>query len=107
LNFKEYQEGVLRTANQNGTLEENKMNAALGLGEAGEVQNIIKKELFHGHPEDRMAILDELGDMLYYIAWTADLYLIDLELVAQYNHDKLKARYPEGFDKEKSLHRAS
>ena len=102
MNFNDYQYGVLRTAKQTD-LKDQMLNAALGLGEAGEVQNIVKKEIFHGHPEDRMAILDELGDVLYYVAWLADCYDIDLQLVAQFNHDKLKKRYPEGFDAERSM----
>lgn len=103
MNFDEYQVGVLRTAGETG--QRARLNAALGLGEAGEVQNIVKKEVYHGHPEDRMAILDELGDILYYVAWLAHEYNIKLSLVAQWNQDKLKRRYPDGFDKERSLHR--
>ena len=105
MDFDRYQYGVLRTANPDLSTEEAKMSAALGLGESGEVQNLVKKELFHGHPEDRMSILDELGDVLYYVAWLAYLYDIDLSLIAQMNLDKLKARYPDGFSTEKSINR--
>ena len=49
----------------------------------------------------------EVGDLLWFIAeyCTANGWL--LEDVMQMNIDKLKARYPEGFDPEKSQNRAA
>lgn len=105
MNLDEYQLGVLRTANSGLTVKDARLNAALGLGEAGEVQNIVKKEIFHGHPEDRDAIKKELGDTLYYVAWQAFTYGFPLEEIAQSNLDKLSKRYPEGFDSERSINR--
>lgn len=85
------------------------LNWALGLGEAGEVQNLIKKHVFHGHPmtaELRDAIIDELGDMLWYIARMSSNLEIDLSRVAKRNLDKLRARYPTGaFREEDSINR--
>lgn len=83
------------------------LNWALGLGEVGELQNIIKKWVFHGHSEDREAIIDELGDILWYVANIA--YDIDasLSMVMDHNVKKLRARYPEGFNPESSINRES
>lgn len=105
MNLNEYQVGVLRTANPNLSRRDARLNAALGLGEAGEVQNIVKKEIFHGHAEDRDAIKDELSDVLYYVAWEAYAYDFSLEEIAQHNLDKLRKRYPDGFDSERSINR--
>lgn len=79
---------------------------ALGVvGEAGEVAELVKKELGHDHETDRDEMAKELGDILWYTAALANLYGWKLSEVAQLNIDKLKARYPEGFDPEKSKNR--
>ena len=43
--------------------------------------------------------------MAWYIAMSADAIGYDLETILQMNVDKLKARYPDGFDPERSMHR--
>lgn len=83
-------------------------NAALGLGEAGEVQNLIKKHLYHNHPlDDAMVakILDELGDLFFYGDWIAELLNADLSAIFEINRDKLTARYPNGFSSADSINR--
>jgi len=100
-----YQIATGRTDNHTSG-QEALANFGLGIGgEAGEVQDIIKKHLFHGHPLDKDKIRGELGDVLWYIARIAEWSGITLDEVAQGNIDKLKRRYPEGFDKEKSINR--
>jgi NTP pyrophosphatase (non-canonical NTP hydrolase) len=47
----------------------------------------------------------ELGDILWYVAETATAIGFDLDTIMQMNIDKLKARYPDGFSAEKSMHR--
>ena len=81
-------------------------NGALGLcGEAGEVGDLVKKHLFQGHELNREKIIDELGDVAWYIAETAYALGVDLETVLAGNIEKLKKRYPEGFSAERSIHR--
>ena len=83
-----------------------KANYALGLVcEAGEVGDRIKKELFHGHEEDREKKIDELGDVLHYYQGLLQMYNITLEEVMDYNTNKLKKRYPDGFSQEASINR--
>lgn len=106
LTFDEYQRQARVTANDKGTMEKKLTNWALGLtGEAGEVADLIKKFVFHGHELDVEELRKELGDTLWYIAQLA--YEIDVWLssVAGENIEKLRGRYPEGFDKEKSINR--
>lgn len=50
-------------------------------------------------------IAKELGDVAWYLAVTAHAIGYDLETVLQMNVDKLRNRYPNGFEKERSLHR--
>ena len=50
-------------------------------------------------------MVKELGDVAWYLAETAWVLGVPLEEVLQKNIDKLKARYPEGFDSARSLHR--
>ncbi len=70
----------------------------LGIGgEAGEVLEVVKKacrddhNLFHSSVKQR--IIDELGDVMYYIARIADLLDVSLEKVASMNINKRDARW--------------
>lgn len=80
---------------------------ALGLsGESGEVLDIIKKWIFHEAILDLDHLEKELGDVMWYVALLCDSFGFDLDEVMQKNIDKLKARYPKGFDVERSKNRA-
>lgn len=105
MNFNEYQELAERTAKG---LDKEKRLANFGLGisgEAGEVTDYIKKVLFHGHVLNKDKMKEELGDVLWYIATIGTTVGLSLEDIAESNILKLKKRYPEGFDKEKSVNR--
>jgi len=106
MNLDEYQSLAARTLGRNRTQEQLLANAALGLtGEAGETAEIIKKHLFHDTPLDRDALIKELGDCLWYIGAFATVLDVSLDEIAQRNIDKLKKRYPAGFDPERSKNR--
>lgn len=82
------------------------LNGALGLnGEAGEVADLAKKHLFQGHPLNVEHMAKELGDVAWYVAVTAYAIGYDFETVLQMNVDKLRKRYPNGFEAERSLNR--
>ena len=82
------------------------INGVMGLcGESGEAIDIVKKHLAQGHPLDREGLIKELGDVAWYLAETAYALDVSLEEVFQRNIDKLKARYPEGFDARRSVER--
>ena len=107
MTINEYQIEAMRTAS--GVNYENHgmlINAALGLcGESGEVADIIKKATFQGHELDVVHVAKELGDVAWYLAVGARAIGYDLETIMQMNVDKLRARYPDGFDADKSQHR--
>lgn len=82
------------------------LNGVMGLaGESGEVDDMLKKVLFQGHKLDREHVAKELGDISWYIALAADAIGYDLETIFQMNIDKLKERYPDGFEFERSINR--
>jgi NTP pyrophosphatase (non-canonical NTP hydrolase) len=120
----EYQKAALRTASgmntqsrqewadllvTTGIWDEKKLlllNGVLGLaGEGGECDDMVKKHLFQGHPLDKEHMAKELGDVAWYLAIAAQGIGYDLDTIFQMNVDKLMARYPDGFDPEKSLNR--
>lgn len=81
---------------------------ALGLaGEAGEVADMIKKHVGHGHPLDAGKLIKELGDVLWYLAAICDAQHTSLDEVARQNIEKLKARYPDGFTHASSIGRTA
>ena len=86
------------------------LNASLGLsGEVGEVNDIIKKYMYHGHKLDddtKEKIILELGDVCWYVALMA--WAIDktkFEDVLNKNITKLEKRYHGEFTTEKSVNR--
>ena len=106
MDFTEYQALAARTLGRDRTHEQQLANAALGLtGESGEVAEVIKKHLFHATPLDRDAIIKELGDCLWYIGAFATVLDLSMDEIAQRNIEKLRRRYPEGFDAERSRNR--
>lgn len=101
----EYQRLALRTLNKRDH-ESMLVNGALGLcGESGEVADLIKKHKFQGHPLAREKLIEELGDVAWYLAIMARALGCDLDDLLQGNVDKLRRRYPDGFAVDKSVHR--
>lgn len=82
------------------------INGVLGLtGEAGEVSDLVKKGIFHEKGLDMDHIKKEIGDVCWYIALICKACGFDLDSVLETNVEKLKNRYPDGFDVERSNHR--
>ena len=103
---KEYQRLAMTTLNPALSRQEVLINGVMGLcGESGEAIDIVKKHLHQGHPLDKEKLVKELGDIAWYLAETAYALDVDLDAVLEQNIAKLKARYPQGFDAEKSVNR--
>lgn len=108
MTINEYQKAAYHTANQSLTDSQQLQNGLMGLnGESGECIDILKKHLFQGHDLDKYHIAKELGDVAWYLAVSAQALGFDLETILQMNVEKLKARYPHGFDAGHSQHRSS
>ena len=117
MDMQTYQELALRTApggpprNSAVSVDMQWLLGALGLcGESGEIAEIIKKHVFHGHPldgETRSKLRKECGDVLWYLNYLANLLDRNLGEIADLNIEKLTSRYPKGtFSTERSIHRA-
>lgn len=108
MNANDYQKACLRTEPPAAKISDTTRleNGLMGLnGEAGEAIDILKKFLFQGHELDKTHLAKELGDVAWYLAVSADALGYDLETIFKMNIEKLKARYPDGFDSELSIHR--
>lgn len=106
MTINEYQTLAMRTLNPSLSKKDVLINGVMGLcGESGEAIDIVKKHLAQGHDLDHEKLIKELGDVAWYLAETAYALDVPLEEVMQRNIDKLKARYPEGFDAAKSVFR--
>ena len=104
--FTDYETEAARTSPRTVDGKDELLLGALGLaGEAGEYADHIKKQLYHSHPVDREKALDELGDILWYLAHASKRWGSSLGDVAYRNVIKLRKRYPEGFQTEKSINR--
>lgn len=104
-----YQIEALRTASgvSDGDTSYGKlMNGVMGLnGEAGECIDIVKKHVFQGHDLDKQHLAKELGDVAWYLAIAADAIGYKISDVFAMNVEKLRNRYPDGFDSNRSQHR--
>jgi NTP pyrophosphatase (non-canonical NTP hydrolase) len=108
--FDWYELAALRTRSEKAVLGEQALiNAALGLtGEAGEFADLVKKVVFHDHPLDnatRQKMVKELGDILWYLPLACYALGVPLDTVAAENIEKLRQRYPEGFDSQRSINK--
>lgn len=106
MNINYYSELAMRTYPGSNS-EDMIMNGALGLsGEAGEFADLLKKHIFHKHEWDPVKFALELGDILWYVNLASVGLGYTLEEIAEMNIDKLRKRYPEGFDPKRSQDRS-
>ena len=106
MTINEYQKLALTTLNKELGKKDVLINGVMGLcGESGEAIDIVKKHLAQGHELDREHLIKELGDIAWYLAEAATALDLPLEQIFQENIDKLKKRYPEGFEVKKSIER--
>ena len=106
LTANEYQRQAMTMLNPALSRKDVLINGVMGLcGESGEAIDIVKKHLHQGHPLDKEKLAKELGDVAWYLAETAWALDIPLEQILRGNLEKLRKRYPEGFDTERSMKR--
>jgi NTP pyrophosphatase (non-canonical NTP hydrolase) len=106
MNEEQYRAEVLRTYGGPDDPLYKLSLGAMGLaGETGEVVDHIKKVLFAGHILDAEALMEEMGDVLWYLALLSDMLGCSLALLMEMNVKKLQVRYPDGFDPRRSQER--
>jgi len=76
------------------------LGAVLGLsGETGEVVDLVKKVVMQGKPfsdDIQNKLVEEAGDILFYLTMLCDALDIDLAQVQKLNQQKLSKRYNSG-----------
>lgn len=106
-----YQDDALRTLSTQFHIDEHGvtpdlLHGAIGLAtEAGEMLDAVKRALFYGADLDRTNLVEELGDLEWYMAVIRDALGVDQEEVQRINIEKLRARYPEKFTRQHALRR--
>lgn len=74
------------------------LHGAIGLAtESGEILDALKKHIYYGKTLDRVNLMEECGDCLWYIALLIRELGYSFEEVAEINIKKLRARYGEKF----------
>ena len=130
MTFNEYQQHAMRTAGKQETEALGQAMGSMGLaGESSELFELflvqqetfltaarvavragltvdgLKKNVFHAHPLDKEKLKKELGDLCWYVAVLADRCGLTLSEVVEANVEKLRLRYPSGFEAERSINR--
>lgn len=106
ITINEYQKLASRTIDKKMGHKAIEYHALHGMvGEIGELHSLYQK-MYQGHEFSREHAKKELGDLLWFIAEYCTANGWSMDEIAQINIDKLKARYPDGFETERSLNRA-
>lgn len=106
MDFSTYQTLARRTQNPVLTPDEKLLHALCGLAsEVGEVMSIHQHSVQDGTRINREELANEISDCLWFLAELCDRHGLDLDNIARLNIEKLKKRYPDGFDEERSIHR--
>jgi NTP pyrophosphatase (non-canonical NTP hydrolase) len=94
MTLNDYQQKALSTAQPTALNWEYLIHGICG--EAGEIAEKRKKQIRDQTPMDREAVAKELGDVLWYLAVSAQHLGYSLSEVAQMNVDKLASRKARG-----------
>ena len=102
----EYQELAARTIDKAMTREQMLLHALHGMSsEIGEIHGIYQKR-YQGHNIGADRVREETGDLLWFIAEFCTAHSWEMDEIMCENIEKLKKRYPDGFDPERSVNRA-
>ena len=105
MNANRYMRACLQTADRSD-LERLQVECALDLcSEAGRLARQMLQNFLYGHKPDKRYMIDKLGDTAWCLAVLCDAIGSDLDMIMEENLKKLEQRYPDGFDREKSIHR--
>ena len=82
-------------------------HAALGVaGEAGELVDAVKKYTIYNKPLDLENVVEELGDLEFYMEMLRQKLSISRHETLQHNIDKLSVRYKDGYSDKQAQDRA-
>ena len=73
------------------------LHMAVGVsGEAGELLDAVKKSAIYGKPLDHKNMVEELGDLEFYMSRIRQIIGVSRDEVLEKNYEKLSKRYSEG-----------
>ncbi len=73
--------------------------------EAAELMDIVKKCKIYGKDFDKLHMIEEMGDLMWYLAILCDDLGVTFEEVWKKNIKKLRARYPDKYTDENAVNR--
>lgn len=74
------------------------LHGAIGaVTESGELIDALKKTIYYGKPLDKVNIVEEVGDIMWYLALILRELDMTFEDAAQININKLRSRFGEKF----------
>lgn len=106
-----YIKKAMRTESKKGSLliadvDSRILHGIMGVvTEAGELMDIIKRYFFYDKEPLKVHIIEEIGDVFWYLAILCDALEIDFEMVWKRNIAKLRKRYPEKFTSKAAINR--
>lgn len=113
----EYIQQALQTESQPSEEQLSRVNlrilhALMGLQtETGELTDAVKRHIFYGAELDKVNLVEEIGDVFWYIAILLDELKVDVGDKASFEHamkvniEKLRARYPNKFTEYDAVNR--
>ena len=91
-NYAEFVAGI--TSTDYSAIDTNLLHGILGVcSEAGELADLAKKSMFHGRPLEHDKVIDEVGDVLFYIQMICNTLDISVIPAVNKNMKKLKKRH--------------
>lgn len=82
------------------------LHAAIGIaGEAGELLDAVRKHVFDGQPLDEDNIIEELGDLCFYLEAAMQAFGIERYDIEELNMTKLFERYKDGYSDQQAQER--
>lgn len=96
MNIQDFADYQARLINDLGNENSNLMHMAAGIsGEAGEVLDVVKKTFAYGKPLNKDHLVEEIGDICFYISGLIGMIGSSWDEVMNVNVAKLEARYPD------------
>ena len=82
------------------------LHAAIGIcGEASELLDAIKKHVIYGKVLDRANVVEELGDIEFYLQMMRTALGVGVDEITKANVAKLSRRYPIGYTDQAAIER--
>ena len=83
------------------------LHVAIGIaGEAGELLDAVRKHVFDGQPLDEDNIIEELGDLCFYLEAACQAIKMKRADIEELNMAKLFERYKDGYSDQQAQERA-